>query len=465
MNLNHHYDLAVIGAGPAGMAAAIEASRNNMKVLVLDDQPAAGGQVYRQIDRNYHKNEELFFLGEDYWLGKKLVDDFKHSSAEFFSESRVWQITLDKHVFFSRKGRAYQVQANFILISTGATERPMPIPGWTLPGVMSVGGAQTLLKSNNSGADGAVFAGSGPLFYLTIWQYLNAGFKVGAVIDTAPGRLSWSHYLWALPALLQLNLLLKGLRWKSYICRNTKYFSEVRSVSISGQSAAKSVSFIDKYGEKKKLYASHVFLHQGVVPNVNLTMATGLKHYWCPRQLCWHPETNIYGESSLEGIFVAGDGSGIAGASAAILAGKTAAKQIVQYSRRPSIFITWLSKLKRYKHVAARPFLDNLFRPPKEWRVPVEDETIVCRCEALKKEDISSAISLGVTGPNQLKSFCRAGMGRCQGRMCGLTIQQMIADNNNLPEKDIGYFRLRPPIRPLTVGELASLTDDNVLAK
>ena len=465
MNLNNHYDLAVIGAGPAGMAAAIEASRNNMKVLVLDDQPAAGGQVYRQIDRNYHKNEELFFLGEDYWLGKKLVEDFKHSSAEFFPESRVWQIAQDKQVFFSRKGRAYQVKANFILISTGAAERPMPIPGWTLPGVMSVGGAQTLLKSDNSGADGAVFAGSGPLFYLTIWQYLNAGFKVGAVIDTAPGRLSWSHYLWALPALLQLNLLLKGLRWRSHIRKNTKYFSEVRSVSILGQSAVEGVSFMDKCGEKKKLYASHVFLHQGVVPNVNLTMATGLKHYWCPRQLCWHPETNIYGESSLEGIFVAGDGSGIAGASAAILAGKTAAKHIFQYSRRPSIFITLLSKFKRYKHVAARPFLDNLFRPPKEWRVPLEDETIVCRCEALKKADISYAISLGVTGPNQLKSFCRAGMGRCQGRMCGLTIQKMIADNNNLPEKDIGYFRLRPPIRPLTVGELASLADDNVLAK
>ena len=68
MSLNQHYDLAVIGAGPAGMAAAVQASKNNMKVLVLDDQPAAGGQVYRQIDRNYHKNEELSFLGEDYWL-------------------------------------------------------------------------------------------------------------------------------------------------------------------------------------------------------------------------------------------------------------------------------------------------------------------------------------------------------------------------------------------------------------
>ena len=142
------------------------------------------------------------------------------------------------------------------------------------------------------------------------------------------------------------------------------------------------------------------------------------------------------------------------------MAGKTAAKHIVQYSRRPSIFITFLSKLKRYKHVAARPFLDNLFCPPKEWRVPFEDETIVCRCEALKKADISSAISLGVAGPNQLKSFCRAGMGRCQGRMCGLTIQKMIAEYNNIPEKDAGYYRLRPPIRPLTVGELASLAED-----
>ena len=86
MNLNNHYDLAVIGAGPAGMAAAIEASRNNMKVLVLDDQPAAGGQVYRQIDRNYQKNEELFFLGEDYWLGKKLVDEFKPHQQSFFQK-------------------------------------------------------------------------------------------------------------------------------------------------------------------------------------------------------------------------------------------------------------------------------------------------------------------------------------------------------------------------------------------
>ena len=465
MSLNQHYDLAIIGAGPAGMAAAVEASKNNLKVLVLDDQPAVGGQVYRQIDKNYHNSDELSYLGEDYWLGKKLVDNFWHSSAELLSESRVWQITRDKLIFFSRKGLAHQVQADFILISTGAMERPMPIPGWTLPGVMSVGGAQTLLKSNNSGVDGAVFAGSGPLFYLTIWQYLTAGFKIGAVIDTAPARLSLQHYLLAIPALLQLNLLLKGLRWKSYIRKKTKYFSKVKNVSISGQIASESISFIDRYGKNKKICASHIFLHQGVVPNVNLTMATGLKHYWCPRQLCWHPETNIYGESSLQGIFVAGDGSGIAGASAAILSGQMAVKGIVQRNRRPTIFTSFLSKFKRYRHAAARPFLDDLYRPPKDWCVPFNDETIVCRCEALKKTEVASAISQGVAGPNQLKSFCRAGMGRCQGRMCGLTIQQMIADHNNLPEKDVGYFRLRPPIRPLTVGELASLVDDNVLTQ
>ena len=85
MSSNQHFDLAIIGAGPAGMSAAVEASKNNLKVLVLDDQPAVGGQVYRQIDRNYPKNKELFFLGEDYWLGKKLVDDFKHSSTELLS--------------------------------------------------------------------------------------------------------------------------------------------------------------------------------------------------------------------------------------------------------------------------------------------------------------------------------------------------------------------------------------------
>jgi len=114
-----------------------------------------------------------------------------------------------------------------------------------------------------------------------------------------------------------------------------------------------------------------------------------------------------------------------------------------------------------WRQAAIRPFLDSLFKPPDDWRVPKEDHAIVCRCEALTKADVDAAIALGVSGPNQLKSYCRAGMGRCQGRMCALTIQKMIHNRNGGLEEEIGHLRIRPPIRPLTVGELAALAHEN----
>ena len=116
--------------------------------------------------------------------------------------------------------------------------------------------------------------------------------------------------------------------------------------------------------------------------------------------------------------------------------------------------------VRQVQKMAIRPFLDYAFKPADEWLVPHDENAIICRCESLTKADITKAITLGVSGPNQLKSFSRAGMGRCQGRMCGLTIQKMITDHNSQSEDKTGYYRLRPPIRPLTVGELAALADD-----
>ena len=127
------YDLVIIGAGPAGMSAAIEASENGLKTLVLDDQPSVGGQVYRHILQNEEHRTVTPYLGEDYWAGHKLASDFRKSSADIRTESRVWQVTSEKDVFFSQMGKAHRVQSDAILIATGAMERPMPIKGWTLP--------------------------------------------------------------------------------------------------------------------------------------------------------------------------------------------------------------------------------------------------------------------------------------------------------------------------------------------
>ena len=461
MSVRSHYDLVIIGAGPAGLAAAIEASCHDLSTLVLDDQPAPGGQVYRNITQNRGQRHTSVFLGNDYWSGSKLVDGFAHVSAKVLTESRVWQITSDRQVFFSRQGTAQNVQAGAVLVATGAMERPMPIPGWTLPGVMSVGAAQTMLKTSGSGADGAVFVGSGPLFYLTVWQYLEAGFGVKAVVDTAPTSMRPEHYLLAIPALMQPILLLKGLRWRAAIRQKTDYHAGATSVVIAGKDSATGVTFQDTAGREQNILTKQVFIHQGVVPNVNLTMATDLRHQWHPRQLCWIPQTDMFGESSVDGIFIAGDGMCIAGAAAAASSGRLAARRIIARVKRRPFFMAPVWRALNWRQAAIRPFLDSLFKPPDDWRVPKEDHTIVCRCEALTKADVDTAIALGVSGPNQLKSYCRAGMGRCQGRMCALTIQKMIHNHNGGSEEEIGHLRIRPPIRPLTVGELAALAHED----
>lgn len=245
MKIDSNYDVIIIGSGPAGMSAAIEASKQELSILLLDDQSSAGGQVFRNIAGNQRRKSTSSFLGRDYWSGSKLADEFENIEIDVITQSRVWQISEDKRVYFNCKTKAFCAQAKFVIIATGAMERPMPIPGWTLPGVMTVGAAQTLLKNDSMGAEGAVFAGTGPLFYLTIWQYLKAGFRVKAVIDTTPSKLPFYSFLWLIPALLQIRLLVKGLQWRSFIQKNTEYFKNASSVSFKGVNKADIIRFID----------------------------------------------------------------------------------------------------------------------------------------------------------------------------------------------------------------------------
>jgi bacterioferritin-associated ferredoxin len=333
----------------------------------------------------------------------------------------------------------------------------MPVKGWTLPGVMSVGGAQTLLKQAALGADDAVFVGSGPLLYLTAWQYIKAGLEVRAVIDITGGKQWRSAIPFAPLALLQPNMLAMGRKWLGEIYRNTEVINKVSAIEIIGESQAQGVSCTLSSGDKIDIDANHIFLHQGVVPNVNLTMATGLAHQWDHQAHCWRPVIDVTGKSSDEQIYIAGDGGGIGGAKAAAIAGRLAASAIVARCGKPRFLAKLYYKLRHLHYLSIRPFLDRLYLPPAHFRLAQTDETIICRCEAVSKADVNAALASGASGPNQLKAFCRAGMGRCQGRSCGLVVQEMIASHTGQSMPETGYYRLRPPVKPITLAELASL--------
>ncbi|MEO7057971.1 MAG: FAD-dependent oxidoreductase [Caldimonas sp.] len=458
------YAVAVIGAGPAGLVAATRCARAGLATVLFDEQAAAGGQIYRGVTESPLKDRSV--LGADYWAGESLARDFVASGAQYLSAATVWSLTPEREIGVSVGGGSTLTQARRVVVATGALERPFPVPGWTLPGVMTAGAAQTMLKSSAMVPDGrTVLAGSGPLLWLLAWQFLNAGGKIDAILDTTPSanrKAARPH----VGGFLHSPYLSKGLKLLWAVRRRVRVIGNVTDIRAEGEGRLASVVYrVGGSPDTMRLDVDNLLLHQGVVPNVNLAMSVGIAHHWNEVQACWTPTLDAEGASSIDGIFVAGDGAGIAGAEAAAARGAVAASRIVRELRPEALRADAgrdIATLARYSR--GRSFLDHLYRPAKAFRVPTGD-TIVCRCEEVTARQIVDAVAIGCPGPNQLKSFLRCGMGPCQGRLCGLTVTEVIADARGVPPEEVGYYRIRPPVKPITVAELAALPKSDAAVK
>jgi NADPH-dependent 2,4-dienoyl-CoA reductase/sulfur reductase-like enzyme len=454
--MSGNVDLAVIGAGPAGMAAAITARRHGLAVAVIDEQPAPGGQIFRAVTEPAPLPAAV--LGPDYHAGRTLAERFLACGADYRPGSLVWQEekgTLD----LTGPDGPQSLTAKRIIVAGGAMERPFPVPGWTLPGVMTAGGAQILLKTAASAAPGAVFAGSGPLIYLVIAQYARAGVPVAALLDTTPrgARLKAVRHLPG--ALMAPSYLRKGLDLLAEIRRaGIEVVSHVQALRIEGESAVRSVRW-QAGGERGEIATGTVFLHQGVIPNVNLAMALGCRHVFDEDQRCWRPERDRWGRSSRPDILIAGDAGGIFGASCAELTGEIAALaacgDLGRLSANEAERIASPAFTRLRRESAIRPFLEALYRPAPQFLAPGDDDTLVCRCEEVTRGAIAAAVAEQCQGPNQLKAFTRAGMGPCQGRMCGHSVTETMAALTGRSPAEIGYLRIRMPVKPVTLGDMA----------
>ena len=453
-------DLAVIGAGPAGLAAATTAAELGLAVTVFDENLAPGGQIYRGIESVATKRAaDLDVLGPAYRAGAEIVRAFRASKAQYEPETSVWLVQKDLQLGLASRGKGRMVQAKRILIAAGAQERPVPIPGWTLPGVMLAGAAQGLLKSAGMVPDGpVVLAGNGPLLYQLGAQLVAAGAKVAALLETE------ARYGAALPRLLHAlgsaGTLGKGLGLiRAIKAAGVPIRRNVAGLKAVGKDRVEAVEFTQG-GRTERLACAVLCLHQGVVANVQLTMAIPTKHEWNEAQQCWRPVIDVWGNTDVEGIAVAGDCAGIGGAEAAVHAGRIAAYEAAyalgKMDMRTRETQAGPDCLAWAKHMRIRPFLDALYPPSRALQVPADDVTI-CRCEEVTAGQVRDAVRQGGTGPNQVKSFTRTGMGPCQGRMCALTVSAVIAAELGKSVAEVGTYRVRFPIKPLTVGELATL--------
>lgn len=461
------YDLVVIGGGPAGLAAAVQASELGLRTVLIDEQPAPGGQIYRAVERA-ERDGLAARLGPDYRRGATLAGAFRNCGADYEAGCQVWQAEADLAdprwtVHFTRDGQSRSVRGSHLVLASGAQERPVPIRGWTLPGVMTVGAAQLLLKSSRMLPEDPVWiAGSGPLPLLYASQLLSLGGRLAGYIDTTP-RGRWRAALpHLLGALANAPYLAKGfaLRWR--LLRSGVKVWQADEVEARGTGRLEAVRFRTARGTVEQP-ARVLLLHEGVIPNAHAAMALGCEQQWDEAQQAFRPVTDEWGASSVAGLSVAGDAAGIGGARVAEVAGRLAALGIAHAldriggASRDSLAMPL--RKERQRHARIRPFLDTLFRPNRSILVP-PDDVLACRCEEVTVAGIRHAVSLGAVGPNQVKSYTRCGMGPCQGRQCAPTLAQVIADSTGRPVADIGYPRIRPPLKPITLGELATLAGE-----
>lgn len=458
------FDVIVVGAGPAGMSAAIALRAANKSVLVVDEQPTPGGQIWRSVEA-VATTRTGAILGDEYRAGSQVVSRFRSCGAVYEPSTQVWKIEPGWKVYLKRDGVVEAVKGLKIVLATGAQERPAPFPGWTLPGVLTVGAAQILLKTSRQIPAGPVWVvGTGPLPLLYIAQLLRAGGKVEGWIDTAP-RDGWRRSLaWTGAIIGSIGEVSKGLRWMCEIRKaGVRIVRGATDIQALGDGRLECIEYRSSKGIKNKVAANVLLSHEGIVPSIHITKSLDCKHVWNAQQSCWAPQLDEYGQTSVPGVFVAGDGANIGGAKAACIRGELVGHGIVSLlAGQPSSELNFKINALRVdldKALRLRPMLDSIY-PPRESILAPTDDTVVCRCEELTAGDIRKACAIALPGPNQLKAFTRAGMGPCQGRQCGYTIANIIAAEQKQHVSNVGFYRVRPPLKPITLGELALLNVD-----
>ena len=458
--LKSHYSLVIIGAGPAGLSAAVAAAEHGVDVALLDQQRAPGGQIYRAIESIPAERAEL--LGSEYRRGEKLVLAMRNAAVEYYPDTQVWSLNCKHEIGLILGTTAAMISADQVILAGGAIERPLPFPGWTLPGVMNAGAGQILFKAQGIvPADGVVLAGSGPLLLLLAWQYMHAGVRIKALLDLTPMR----NHLRAMPylprALLARHYLLKGLKYKLDLKRaGISTLQNISDLQANGAQRVESVSY--RHGGRQHTIKTDLLLsHFGVIPHIQLSQAAGCRHNWDKNQQCWRPQVDDWGNSSINGILIAGDGVGIGGARTAEHAGRLTALQAVHaLGRIPQHERNRLARddrrwMREEQHI--RPFLEAFFHIPGKLLGTPADDTVVCRCEEVTAGAIRAAIRAGHDDSNQVKFLTRCGMGPCQGRQCAESVAHIVARATGKSLPQVGLYRARPPVTPLTLAELASL--------
>ncbi|MET7474327.1 FAD-dependent oxidoreductase [Streptomyces sp. NPDC005648] len=457
--------LAVIGAGPAGLAATSAAAAHGIRVTLIDSAVEAGGQFYRQPATELHAHRPQA-LHHQWQTWERLRDGLrghvKAGTVRHLTEHHIWFVErlTQKFAVHALLGPEQEdpatVHADAVLLATGGYEQVLPFPGWTLPGVLTAGGAQAMLKGTLTvPGRTAVVAGTGPLLLPVATGLAAAGVDIAALVESAaPGAfLRQTGTLAAHPAKLGEAALYTGqlLRRRT----RTLYHHTVVEAHGTDRVEAVTVAALDaegrvRPGTGRRIPCDTLAVSHGMLAHTDLAESLGC------RLDGTHVRVDEEQRTDVPGVWAAGEATGIGGSALALaeghIAGNSAAARLAGTEPDPGEWASAAKSRTRLRQFATA--LDQVYRPPAHWTEQVADDTVICRCEEVTAGAVREAAGeLGAGDLRTVKLLTRAGMGWCQGRMCGPAVA-------GLAGCELTASR-RPFARPVPLGVLARAGEES----
>ena len=475
-------DIAILGGGPAGLSAAQTAASNGASVILIDDASSLGGHFFKELPGNFsgaNKGNHQKKLLELEQRRQAIIQ----SGVEILLDTRVWGIFDDDGI--SLNNRKSQSQTNFslylddspegiasvhaqsLILAPGVYDRPLPFPGWELPGVVTPGAVQMQIeKQGLLPGQRVLVAGSGPLQMIVAAALAQHGVEVVALLDTCgifekfSGVIGALGGLWSrLPEAVE-SLGILTMHRVPMLFRHAVY----RALGTNGGGITGAiVGKVDVDGRpipgiQREYQVDTICVAYGFIPSIAITLHLGCKHFFDSNLQAFIPEHDENFQTSVPGIFVAGDVTGAGGKPLAILQGTLAAISALEAQNK--ITQGQASKerahltlpIQREKHFAR--WLWSRYRVRTGLLEFADDETCLCRCEAVSVGDVRKSMENGAQDLFGVKLRTRLGMGHCQGRYCTSNAALLIAAQTGKPVSQIDTPSIRPPIFPVRLKDI-----------